>query len=219
MCSIAILIALVSAAWEAGAARSASLAASLLMECGTHGDVEILCGTRSPEDLEETPDGKYLIVSQFVNGRGRRRHCPALELLDLAAKTYSKIPITAEPRKDWGDPACPGPVNDKMVPHGISLGKRTGGAMQLYVVNHGGGRQSIEMYEGRAKQTSGELVAGLARLRGHQSGIQRRGRVARRQLHRHASDFADECRLIWRQAHRSGREVDSGEGRDNVAGK
>jgi hypothetical protein len=127
-----------------------------LMECGTHGDIEILCGTHSPEDLELTPDGKYLIVSQFVNGRPGGG-MPGLVLLDLAKKTYSPIPITSEPRKDWGDAACPGPVNDKMIPHGISLGKRTGGStssnvMQLYVVNHGG-RQSIEMFE--LKQAGG----------------------------------------------------------------
>jgi hypothetical protein len=142
---ISILIALAGVAW---AQRGAP--APALMECGTHGDVEILCGTHSPEDLELTPDGKYLIVSQFVNGRGGGT--PGLVLLDLAKKTYSPIPITAEPRKDWGDPACPGPVNDKMVPHGISLGKRTAGSTQLYVVNHGG-RQSIEMFE--LKQTGG----------------------------------------------------------------
>ena len=47
-----------------------------------------------------------------------------LELFDIAAKTYSKIPVTAEPRKDWGDASCPGPVGDALVPHGISLGKR-----------------------------------------------------------------------------------------------
>jgi hypothetical protein len=33
-----------------------------LMTCGAHGDIEILCGTRSPEDLELTPDGKYLVA-------------------------------------------------------------------------------------------------------------------------------------------------------------
>jgi hypothetical protein len=122
-----------------------------LMECGTHGAVEILCGTHSPEDLELTPDGKYLIVSQFVNGRAGGGTA-GLVLFDLAKKSYSPIPISAEPRKDWGDAACPGPVGDKMVPHGISLGKRTGGATQLYVVNHGG-RQSIEMFE--LKQAGG----------------------------------------------------------------
>jgi hypothetical protein len=147
---ILILMALTSAAW---AQRGPQAPQPPLMECGTHGDVEILCGTHSPEDLELTPDGKYLIVSRFVNGGRTGGGTPGLELLDLAKKTYSDLPITAEPRKDWGDAACPGPVNDKMVPHGISLGKRTGGTMQLYVVNHGGGRQSIEMFE--LKQASG----------------------------------------------------------------
>jgi hypothetical protein len=126
-----------------------------LMECGTHADIEILCGTRSPEDLELTPDGKFLIVSQFVNGRGGGG--AGLVLFDLAKKTYSKIPITAEPRKDWGEPACPGPVGDAIIPHGISLLKRTNGPMQLYVVNHGG-RQSMEMFELKQAAGAWELV-------------------------------------------------------------
>jgi hypothetical protein len=131
-----------------------------LMECGTHGGLEVLCGTRSPEDLELTPDGKYLIVSQFVNGRGG---APAsgsgagLVLFDLAKKSYSKLAVSAEPRKDWGDPACPGPVGEALVPHGISLSKRSGGVMQLYVVNHGG-RQSMEMFELKQAAGSWELV-------------------------------------------------------------
>ena len=148
MKAMAILIAV---AGLASAQRGPQAPQPALMECGTHGDVEILCGTRSPEDLELTPDGKYLIVSQFVNGRGGGGGA-GLVLFDLAKKTYSPISITAEPRKDWGDAACPGPVGDKMIPHGISLGKRTGGTMQLYVVNHGG-RQSIEMFE--LKQAAG----------------------------------------------------------------
>ena len=65
--------------------------------CGLHGDVEILCGTRSPEDLELTPDGNYLIVSQFVNGRGGTG--AGLVLFNLAKKTYGKLAITSEPKK------------------------------------------------------------------------------------------------------------------------
>ena len=45
-----------------------------LMECGVHGDIDIICGTRSPEDLELTPDGKYIIVSQFVGGPAGHLH-------------------------------------------------------------------------------------------------------------------------------------------------
>jgi hypothetical protein len=132
----------------------------VLLDCGTHGAIEILCGTRSPEDLELTPDNKYLIVSQFVNNRGAApggSSGAGFALFDIAAKTYSKIPITAEPRQDWGDAACPGPISDALVPHGISLGKRSSGAMQLYVVNHGG-RQSIEMYELKPAAGSWTLV-------------------------------------------------------------
>jgi hypothetical protein len=120
------------------------------VECGVHGDLEIICGTHSPEDLELTPDGKYLIVAQFVSGRGGTG--AGLALLDLTKKTYSNIAIKDEPKKDWGDPACPGPVNGMLIPHGISLLKT-----RLYVVNHGG-RQSIEMYELRKAGGSWELA-------------------------------------------------------------
>jgi hypothetical protein len=152
--ALAAVLTLGLATAQAQQAKQAKQPQPVLMECGAHGSIEILCGTRSPEDVEQTPDNKYLIVSQFVNNRGAApggNSGAGLVLLDIAAKTYSKIPITSEPRGDspkdaWGDAACPGPIGDALVPHGISLGKRNDGAMQLYVVNHGG-RQSIEMYE------------------------------------------------------------------------
>jgi hypothetical protein len=116
-----------------------------LMECGVHGDIDIICGTRSPEDLELAPDGKSLIVSQFVGGPAGAG-VAGLMLFDPAKKTFTRITPSAEPRKDWGDPACPGPIGDALRPHGISLLKRSGGAVQVFVVNHGG-RESIEMFE------------------------------------------------------------------------
>lgn len=68
-CLIALALGGTSRAQEVGA----KAALPPLMECGVHGDIEILCGTRSPEDLELAPDGKYLFATQFVNrGRGRR---------------------------------------------------------------------------------------------------------------------------------------------------
>ncbi|HEX5430610.1 MAG TPA: SMP-30/gluconolactonase/LRE family protein [Bryobacteraceae bacterium] len=126
-----------------------------LMTCGMHGGVDIYCGTRSPEDLELTPDNKYLIVSQFVSGGAAKG--AGLSLFDISKGTFSPISISAHQRKDWGDPACPGPVGDKLSPHGISLSKRANGTMQLYVVNHGG-RESIEMYELKPARGSWDLV-------------------------------------------------------------
>ena len=121
-----------------------------LLGCGVHGDYEVLCGTRSPEDIEVAPDGKHLIVSEFVRGAAGG----GFSLFDPVKKTFTKIAITNEPLKDWGDAACPGPPGDVITPHGISLLKRAGGKMQLYVVNHAG-REAMEMYE--VKQTQGTL--------------------------------------------------------------
>lgn len=148
------LLTLGGAGW---AQQGAAPAPPPLMECGTHnGDMEILCGTRSPEDLEPTPDGKFLIVSQFVNGRGGTGGA-GLVLFDMAKKTFAKMTVKDDPRKDWGDPACPGPPGEALLPHGISLSKRTDSKMQLYVVNHGG-RQSMEMFELRRAGPNWELA-------------------------------------------------------------
>jgi hypothetical protein len=73
-------------------------------------------------------------------------------LFDPAKKTFTRLTPTADPRKNWGDPTCPGPIGDALRPHGISLLKRKDGAVQIFVVNHGG-RESIEMFE--LKQSSG----------------------------------------------------------------
>src|ERR1700761_685935 len=117
-----------------------------LMSCGAHGDIEVLCGARQPEDLELAPDGKYLIATEFLNaGRGSSTG-GGMVLFDLQKKSFSKMAQTAEPDKSWGDPSCPGPIGDALVSHGSSLAKRSNGAWELYVVNHGG-RQSIEMFE------------------------------------------------------------------------
>lgn len=123
-----------------------------LASCGVHGDIEVLCGTTAPEDLEITPDGKFLIATQFL-GQGRGGPVGGgMALFDLGKKTYSKMAGTPEADKTWGDPACPGPIGEALLSHGSSLAKRRDGAWALYVVNHGG-RESIEMYE--LKQAAG----------------------------------------------------------------
>jgi len=119
------------------------------LACGPQGDAEVICGTQSPEDIEATPDGKFMIVAQFVTGPGNGNVPPgrnAIVLFDPAKKSFTKMTAAAEPLKDWGNAACPGAIGDTVAPHGISLAKRSGGKWQLYVVNHGG-RESIEMYE------------------------------------------------------------------------
>lgn len=154
---LGIVMALVCAGAASGQQRRARAAAPPLASCGPHGDIEVLCGTRQPEDLEITPDGKYLIATQFLNaGRGASAG-GGMDLFDLEKKTFSKMAASAAPDKSWGDPACPGPIGDALVSHGSSLGKRTNGEWALYVVNHGG-RQSIEMFELKPAGGTWELI-------------------------------------------------------------
>ena len=43
-----------------------------LLDCGRHGELEIICGKSAPEDFERTPDGKILAAGiKGVNG-----NCP-----------------------------------------------------------------------------------------------------------------------------------------------
>jgi hypothetical protein len=155
--SLGLLFGLAVTVAVAAQQRSAQAAPPPLLECGAHGDIEVLCGTRQPEDLEITPDGKYLIATQFINaGRGAQTG-GGMALFDLSKKTFSKMAETAAPDKSWGDPTCPGPIGDALVSHGSSLARRSNGTWQLYVVNHGG-RQSIEMFELKPAAGSWALV-------------------------------------------------------------
>src|SRR5580704_15727519 len=150
--ALSLLIALAGAVWAQQPAAAPPLAA-----CGVHGDIEVLCGTHNPEDLELTPDGKYLIATQFVNQGRSGTPGAGMALFDIAKKSFSKMAVTDQPDKSWGDPACPGPIGDALVSHGESLAKRKNGSWALYVVNHGG-RQSIEMYELKPAAGSWALV-------------------------------------------------------------
>jgi DNA-binding beta-propeller fold protein YncE len=112
-----------------------------MLECGQQGDAEIICGTRAPEDFEVTPDGKFLIIANFGAVTD-----PALDLFDLASKTFGEIALTAEKREGWGVAACSDSIGAQVSPHGLSLTQRASGEWQLYVVNHNV-RESVEMYE------------------------------------------------------------------------
>ena len=112
-----------------------------LLDCGIDGDVEMICGTRAPEDFEVTPDGRFLIVAKF----GQATDHP-LDLFNLSTGEFSPLPLSNDPQTGWGDPACTDSIDDQVGPHGLSLTQRSGGAWQFYVVNHQV-RESMEMYE------------------------------------------------------------------------
>lgn len=125
-----------------------------LLPCGSQGDAEIICGTRAPEDLEVTPDGKQILIAQF--GAGQTGTPGAMSLFDPAKKTFSPVAVTSEPASGWGEPSCPGPVSVTSA-HGTALSRRRDGKWQLLIVNHNA-RESIEFFELRQASGAWALV-------------------------------------------------------------
>lgn len=112
-----------------------------LLDCGTQGNAELVCGIRAPEDFEVTPDGKYLVVAKFGQVVDS-----ALDLFNLETHALSALPMSAEKKAGWGDPACTESIGMRTGAHGLSLTERSSGEWQLYVVNHNV-RESMEMFE------------------------------------------------------------------------
>ena len=135
----------------------ALLLAVLLTACDAQRDIPCepvddrvpICGLQAPEDIEPTPDGQHLILSQFGGITGS--DTGSLVLFDPQTETtlplYPLANLTAEP-EGWGDADCPGAPGAAISPHGIHLSQRSDNRWQLLVVNHGG-RESVEFFEWR----------------------------------------------------------------------
>lgn len=123
-----------------------------LLACGQQGDATVVCGTRAPEDFEVTPDGNYLIVANFGQGAD-----PSLDLFNLATQEFTPIALADARQQGWGQSSCNESIGAKVNPHGLSLSQRTGGAWQLYIVNHAV-RESMEMYELQQDGAAWKLV-------------------------------------------------------------
>lgn len=115
-------------------------------DCESDKDINVLCVLTNPEDIAVTPDGKFLIVSEFGGIEPLEEMVPGnLVLLNLESLTKSSLPISFLDQ-EWGEELCARSEEAQFGPHGIDLLKRTDGRFQLAVVNHMGG-ESIEMFE------------------------------------------------------------------------
>lgn len=116
------------------------------MPCDPVGALEPICGLQAPEDIEATPDGRFLLLSQFGGLDGGPGSIalfdPATEKAELLFPLRQAVSDSAS---DWGDANCPGNPGTALSPHGIHLARRESGEWQLLVVNHGG-RESVEFF-------------------------------------------------------------------------
>jgi sugar lactone lactonase YvrE len=116
--------------------------------CTRSKEIQPICGMHGPEDIELTPDGKYLLISELPPDFTHPASGDGLLLVDLADNRVRPLRITSEPETAWGEPSCTAPPG-QLGSHGIHVSKRSDGRMELLVVNHAE-RESIEAFELRS---------------------------------------------------------------------
>lgn len=116
-----------------------------ILDCIAADNLEPDCRFHNPEDLVRTPDGEWLIVSQFGAMDGSRPGDLAAYHPDSGRIERLFPSSAAADVRVWGTRGCAPPDAALFAPHGIDLERRDDGALMLLVVNHGG-RESVEFF-------------------------------------------------------------------------
>ena len=137
-CVVALAAGLAFVAEVSGEALSAAAP-----PCAPGDNYQPICGITPPEDLELSPDGRYLFMSITPGLAGQQ--VSRLRVMDLQSQQVSDLSVAVEPTAGWGDAQCTAPAQAPGA-HGIHLSRRADGRQQLLVVNHSG-REAIEFLE------------------------------------------------------------------------
>jgi hypothetical protein len=114
--------------------------------CTSLNGIEPYCTFNRPEDLALIPGTRFLIVSQIG---GVEHKAGSLVLFDTASKQQSLLYSQDSATHDkgnpntWGDKSCAVPTH--FSPHGIDIGRRPDGQLELFAVNHGV-KESVQLF-------------------------------------------------------------------------
>ncbi len=111
-------------------------------DCEPVDGVVPICGLVGPEDLERTPDNRYIVISSMGSPGGLLVLDPQTDAL---TRIYGEGVGEDSPEPGWGDPACTA-APDWVLSHGIDVRVRADGRWQVLVVNHQQ-RESVEFFE------------------------------------------------------------------------
>ncbi|QFU75937.1 hypothetical protein EY643_09835 [Halioglobus maricola] len=129
----------------------------LVEGCESKGNTRAYCDIGTPEDIAALPDERHLLLAHFGHmGKG----AGGISLFDTRTEMLTPLITAASEIADtedrWGDPACVLPEASTLSPHGTHLHRLDDGSWRYLVVNHAGGRESIELFElmGEGTETS-----------------------------------------------------------------
>jgi para-nitrobenzyl esterase len=125
--------------------------------CTPSNGIEPYCTFNRPEDLALIPGTRFLIVSQIG---GVEHKAGSLLLFDTVSKQQSLLYSQDSAIRDkgnsntWGEKTCTVPTH--FSPHGIDIGHRPDGQLELFVVNHGA-KESMQLFSVSVRQDGAAL--------------------------------------------------------------
>lgn len=123
--------------------------------CETVGRAQGICGFPAPEDIDQMPDGKHLLLSPFGGMSGEHPKSFYLFNIDTLAIQPARYDFS-QANEAWGDASCSTAPAARMGGHGIHISQRRDGRWQLLAVNHS--RESVEFFEITEREDAPLLV-------------------------------------------------------------
>jgi len=134
----ALGLALVVAAAQMGAPRSAAAQGPDAAPCTPKGDLHFVCNLISVEDFLPVNGGRWLVGGSLVE------HGAGLYLIDTRAKSAKPVTITLAAKPDPQYAGCNAPELTALQTHGLDV-RQEKGQVTVYAINHGG-RESVEIF-------------------------------------------------------------------------
>jgi hypothetical protein len=120
--------------------------------CAPDGDLSFVCGVTNVEDLLPVDGGRWLVGGSYKEGSA------GLYRVDTAAKTASAVSLAIAATPDPIYAGCAAPDLKRLTTHGLDVVPGHAGVSTVFAINHGGGRESVEVFRLNAAKGSAEWV-------------------------------------------------------------